>query len=304
MSLPLVSVVIPTYNRLDFLKEAIFSVKKQAFNNYELLIVDDASSDGTWDWLQSLQDDRIRVFRFESNQYVSAARNKGLSEALGEFIMFLDDDDLLLPQALKKLVKPLKKDSQIVATIGGRWKFKKDVYRMKRPHPIMSFQKVIWPELLAGWSSVSGQNLYRTKIVKKVDGYREELRRINDRDLWLKVAKLGSVAVIPDFVMEYRDHGISRVPRNAEEIRESIYQEFIASLPDEEKARARQIRKSANLSKKADIEYKSGNYKDALDFSVEACKASPELLLSPLTGTGLTSTVAKSFLKSLPTLFA
>ncbi|MGC1245005.1 MAG: glycosyltransferase, partial [Spirulinaceae cyanobacterium] len=218
MQQPLVSVVITTYNRLNFLKEAVSSVQAQTFQNWELVVIDDASPDDTWDWLTELQNEHIRVFRQEKNSERSAARNRGLKEAKGEFIMFLDDDDKLRNNALADLVKPLINDSQVVATVGARWKYKEGVYAVKIDHPIIKFKRVIWPELLAGWSSISGQNLYRKTIVEELGGYRLDMNIAEDRQLWLRVAKLGKVAIIPSIVLEYRAHGEQWRPKNIVEI--------------------------------------------------------------------------------------
>src|SRR5439155_19601878 len=103
----LLSVVIPTRNRLGFLQEAVESVRRQTYANWELIVVDDASEDGTWVWLCSLNDLRIRTFRLEHRSERSIARNQGLSKARGEFALFLDDDDLLHSRALKRLTKAL-----------------------------------------------------------------------------------------------------------------------------------------------------------------------------------------------------
>src|SRR5437016_5583373 len=87
---PLVTVVIPTRNRLRYLEEAIESVRRQTYPNWELVVVDDASEDGTWEWLQMLVDPRIHALRQPQHRERSAARNRGLAEARGEYVLFLD----------------------------------------------------------------------------------------------------------------------------------------------------------------------------------------------------------------------
>lgn len=299
MQQSLVSVVITTYNRLNFLKEAVNSVKTQTFKNWELLVIDDASPDNTWEWLTELQNEKIRVFRQEKNTERSAARNRGLSEAKGEFVMFLDDDDRLRPNGLTDLVKPLSSDSKIVAAVGARWKFKEGVYATKIEHPRIGFKRVIWPELLAGWSSISGQNLYRTAVVRKVGGYKPDFIPCEDRQLWLRVARLGKVAIIPSIVLDYRAHQKQWRPENIIEVRENVFQECINNLPTQEQYRGKQIRESANCSQKAEDEYRKGNYKEALSCYIKACQAAPELVVSPLTGLPLVRGVAKSLVRSL-----
>ena len=99
---PLVSVIIPTFNRGWILKEAIDSVLDQEFDDYELIIVDDGSADDTQEILDSYGEDII-VLR-QSNKGVSAARNRGITEATGQLIAFLDSDDLWLPEKLSRQV--------------------------------------------------------------------------------------------------------------------------------------------------------------------------------------------------------
>ena len=299
MSESLVSVVITTYNRLNFLQEAVDSVKNQIFKNWELLVIDDASPDNTWEWLTELQNEKIRVFRQEKNTERSTARNRGLSEAKGEFIMFLDDDDRLRPNALTDLVKPLSCNSKIVAAVGARWKFKEGVYATKIEHPIVTFKGVIWPQLLAGWSSISGQNLYRTAMVRKVEGYQPDFIPVEDRQLWLRVARLGKVAIIPSIVLDYRAHEKQWRPDNILELREKVFQEFIDSLPTQEQHQGKKIRESAQCSGKAEDEYRKGNYQEALNCYLKACQAAPELVVSPLTGLLLVRGVAKSLVRHL-----
>ena len=98
----MVSVIIPTFNRGWILKDAIDSVLNQEFDDYELIIVDDGSADNTQEILNSYGEGII-ILR-QSNKGVSAARNRGITEATGQLIAFLDSDDLWLPQKLSRQV--------------------------------------------------------------------------------------------------------------------------------------------------------------------------------------------------------
>ena len=95
---PRFSIVIPTYNRLDFLKQALSSVWTQTFTDYEVVVVDDGSTDRTWDWL-AVQGKRIRAIR-QPNRGPGAARNFGAREAQGNYVALLDSDDLWFPWTL------------------------------------------------------------------------------------------------------------------------------------------------------------------------------------------------------------
>src|SRR5262249_22901776 len=95
---PKFSVIIPAYNRLNFLQQALNSVWTQIFTDYEVVVVDDGSADGTWDWLVA-QGKRIRAIR-QPNRGPGAARNRGAREAQGDYVALLDCDDLWFPWTL------------------------------------------------------------------------------------------------------------------------------------------------------------------------------------------------------------
>ncbi|MCB1215582.1 MAG: glycosyltransferase family 2 protein [Deltaproteobacteria bacterium] len=104
-----VSVVIPTYNRLDFLKEALASVYLQTGLSYEVIVVDDGSQDGTWEYLQELNYQGLKIFR-QDCRGPAAARNLGVSQSRGTWISFLDSDDLWKPNKLKVQLDFLEKN--------------------------------------------------------------------------------------------------------------------------------------------------------------------------------------------------
>ena len=97
---PLVSVIIPTYNRAALVAEALASVKAQTFRDFEIVVVDDGGTDGTWEALSAGQE--IRVLRHPRRRGVSAARNTGINAARGQWLAFLDSDDLWLPDKLAR----------------------------------------------------------------------------------------------------------------------------------------------------------------------------------------------------------
>ena len=99
-SIPRVSVVIPTYNSSAMVEQAIQSVLAQTYRDFEIIVIDDGSTDGTKDVVRRFGE-RVRYFNQE-NQGVSAARNFGIHQSLGEYIAFLDSDDLWLPEKLAK----------------------------------------------------------------------------------------------------------------------------------------------------------------------------------------------------------
>jgi glycosyltransferase involved in cell wall biosynthesis len=114
-----VSIILPAYNRADRLPEAINSILVQSFCDFELIVVDDASSEDIESVVRSIGDPRIRYIRHTVNGGASAARNTGLAEARGEFIAFHDSDDLWLPGKLKRQLEQLQKLPPEVGVVCG-----------------------------------------------------------------------------------------------------------------------------------------------------------------------------------------
>ena len=112
MQHPKVSVIIPTYNRAEYLGEAIQSVFDQTFEDFEILIVDDGSTDDTQQLVLSFHDPRLRSF-YQNNCGISAARNAAIRSADGEYIAFLDSDDVWLPELLESQVAVLDRRPEI-----------------------------------------------------------------------------------------------------------------------------------------------------------------------------------------------
>lgn len=113
---PLVSVIIPTYNRADFIEKAIQSVLNQTYSNFEIIVVDDGSTDSSAQIIQKLaeKDHRIRYYKLEVNSGVSIARNTGISLVRGKYIAFLDSDDIALPIWLETGVHFMEQNPQAV----------------------------------------------------------------------------------------------------------------------------------------------------------------------------------------------
>ncbi len=115
--MPKVSVVIPTYNRGHTVCEAIESVLAQTFGDFEVIVVDDGSADDSAEKIAAIRDSRVRYIR-QSNAGVSAARNRGVAEARGEIISFLDSDDLWKPEKLTHEVRFLEEHPEVPAVFG------------------------------------------------------------------------------------------------------------------------------------------------------------------------------------------
>lgn len=106
----LVSVIMPSYNTAKFIKETIDSVLNQTYQNFEIIIVDDCSTDNTDEVVSAIKDDRIKYIKNEKNSGAAVSRNRALREAKGKWIAFLDSDDVWLPEKLEKQITFMKEN--------------------------------------------------------------------------------------------------------------------------------------------------------------------------------------------------
>lgn len=118
---PLVSVVIPTHNRLDLLRESIRSVLDQTLGDFEVVVADDASEADVEGLVRSFNDPRLRVHRARQNVGQALNVRAGLAAAQGKYVSLLHDDDLLEPTALERLVEPLERDPEVVLAFADHW---------------------------------------------------------------------------------------------------------------------------------------------------------------------------------------
>jgi len=182
---PQVSVIIPTYNRGWILKEAIDSVLTQDYKNFELIVVDDGSTDNTSEILASYGND-IRVL-FQENKGVSAARNRGVAEASGQFIAFLDSDDLWLPQKLSTQLEFFNQTPDaLICQTEEVW-----IRNRRRVNPKKRHKKpsgmIFEPSLELCLVSPSAVMIRRV-LFDRVGGFDETLRACEDYDLWLRIS--------------------------------------------------------------------------------------------------------------------
>jgi teichuronic acid biosynthesis glycosyltransferase TuaG len=119
-----ISIIMPAYNAVQYIKEAIQSVVDQTYQDWELLVINDGSTDQTLEVIQQFDDERILVYTQEKNQGVSAARNVGLEQAKGEFICFLDADDVFPPNSLQSRLNVFLQNPNI-SFVDGKVEFRK-----------------------------------------------------------------------------------------------------------------------------------------------------------------------------------
>jgi glycosyltransferase involved in cell wall biosynthesis len=189
--MPKVSVVIPTYNRSQYLARAIRSVLGQSFQDFEIVVVDDASTDNTPQIVRSFQDPRIRYFRHDTNRKEAGSRNTGVQNSLGEYVAFLDDDDEWLPQKLALQVDLLDKGSAKLGAVYSSF-LKVDAESRKVLGPWVAKKRgSIYKDLsVQNWIGIPSTVVLRCQCFDTVGLFDEKIEFGLDYDMWIRIAQV------------------------------------------------------------------------------------------------------------------
>jgi glycosyltransferase involved in cell wall biosynthesis len=208
---PLISVIIPTYNRWPLIAEAIDSVLVQAFRDFELIVVDDGSTDGTAKRLVKF-DSRLRLFK-TTNRGVAAARNFGVGHAAGRYVAFLDSDDLWLPRKLEIQLALLDRHPEIqICQTEEIWIRKGVKVNPKAIHRKPSGD-IFVRSLDLCLISPSAVMMTR-ELFQRVGGFDESFPVCEDYDLWLRIASECSVPLIPEALVVKRGGHADQLSRS------------------------------------------------------------------------------------------
>ena len=195
----LVSIIMPSYNTAKYIKESIESIINQTYGDWELIIVDDCSNDETDTIVESFEDKRIRFLKNEKNVGAALSRNRALREAKGEWIAFLDSDELWTPDKLEKQIEFMKKNN-----IGCSCTY--STYIDENSSPLMIIDKcpkyiTLQSLYLYNWiASITVIYHYPTVGLVQV----ADLKKRNDYALWLKVLKKTDCVCHPEVLAQYR----------------------------------------------------------------------------------------------------
>lgn len=205
---PLVSVILPTYNRERYIKRAIKSILSQTYQNFELIIVDDSSTDKTPELVSgfSKKDSRIRVVTNKINLGLVKTLNRGIRNARGKYIARLDDDDNWCDsKKLQKQVDFLEKNIEYALVGGGAIEVDKRGKEIMR-YLLLENDEDIRKAILVDNAFAHVTVLFRKDIWEKVKGYDEKFDGLEDRDLWLKIGKLSKFYNFQEFFACYVGH--------------------------------------------------------------------------------------------------
>jgi glycosyltransferase involved in cell wall biosynthesis len=227
---PRVSVIIPTYNRAPLLREAIASVLQQTYNDYEIVVVDDGSTDNTRRIIEEFSSPRIRYF-YQDNQGRSRARNLALRMALGEFIAFLDSDDMFMPEKLERQVAlfdsrsdfgMLYSSARVIDDKGieiikpADWAEKKPFYLATESGWL--YRKIAFYPLTVVLPTV----MVRKEVMAAVGGFDERLHRFEDTDMWRRISKVCKIYATVEPLCTIRTHAGNKMEAT-DRVYESIH---------------------------------------------------------------------------------
>lgn len=206
---PLVSVIMPSYNHRQYVEAAIKSVICQSYKNFEFIVLDDGSRDGSDEFLKVLSKEYGFDLYLGRNGGLCKTLNKGLSYAKGKYIAIIASDDVWVHDKLEIQVAFMEKASDVAACSGGHVKISPDgeplpFYKQRfSGHALLGFEDVfLWRGTLAGPLA-----MIRRDVLQEVSGYDEECA-VEDWDVWLRITSLGyKIFRMPNILGFYRVHG-------------------------------------------------------------------------------------------------
>ena len=211
--MPAVSVVIPSYNRRPYISDTVESVLGQTFRDLEVIVVDDASTDGTADMLAAEFGSRIRLERLPHNHGRSAARNLGWTIARGELVAFLDSDDLWLPEKLARQVPQFDRSRVILShTWVGKIDregnpLKTETAELRQEFELAAKRGYDYGGITETWCRLyTSAAMFRIDQLRATGGFDPRLSNWEDWDVLWRAARLGEVATVEETLVLHRTH--------------------------------------------------------------------------------------------------
>lgn len=240
---PTFSIVMAAHNTVSTIGEAIESVRRQTRSDWELIVIDDGSEDGTADRAEAFADPRVRVVREAGNRGPAAARNRGIALAEASLVCTLDSDDLWLPSYLETMAMTLESEPDTAVACTEAWVLDGATLRVRRtsamayqhpPQPLPTDRRVFFLQLLQRnfiYNSVTA----RREALLSVGGYDERLWVGEDWELWLRLAAAGFRFVrVPQRLAVYRARARSLTSDSARLLagRQEVYRVVAEDWPD------------------------------------------------------------------------
>lgn len=295
---PSVSIIVPTYNRAQLIGRAIQSVLNQTYQDFEIIVVDDGSTDNTEEIVKGFQDERIVYIRHSKKSGGAAARNTGIKMSRGEYIAFQDSDDEWLPEKLKKQMEVFKNTSPKVGVIyTGAWRIENDNKTYIPYRWVAQKEGDIHKELLKGNFIALPTAVVKKECFSKVGIFDELLPRLQDWELMIRISKYYSFKFIdePLVISYYTPDSISANDKNLIKALETILTSHFYDFKNYKRLLAKQY---LYLGRRL---WSAGDCRKARSYLIKAVKVYPfdiECLLTPLllfSGEGMYNRVVKVY---------
>ena len=273
-----VSIVIPTYNHEAFLGAALSSVVNQTYTNWEAIVVNNFSADGTEALVHSFNDPRIKLVNFHNKGIIGAARNQGINLAINPFVAFLDSDDTWLPTKLEKCVAALTNGADLVCH-GENWIDETSHSRAVFYGP--TARATYLSLLFKGNRLSTSATVVRANILKSVGGFSEnpEFVTAEDYEMWLKISQLTNKLVFIDEILgNFTRHGASASSSVVKHLHAeiSVVHHHAKQLPNSFSTNIRlRHRKAKAYYSAGRSSARSGQSRSALKYFATAIKTSP-----------------------------
>jgi len=234
---PLVTIVIPTFNRLSLLKETVASIITQTFTDWELIVADDGSDDGTAEWIHSLPDKRIQVLELAHCGNIAAVRNAGARAGKGKWIAFLDSDDMWLPAKLEIQLRLLQQEGKRWSYGGFEFMNEEGEMIPKKSGQYNPVSGWIIRQLIKNEVAVDvGSMLLERKLFEELGGFNTDPRLFcrEDYEFTLRLALKAEALAVPNVLYRIREHGgrSTKALSNGYELSAFVYEHFISTSDD------------------------------------------------------------------------
>jgi glycosyltransferase involved in cell wall biosynthesis len=283
---PLVSVVLPTYNGSPYLDQTIQSCLRQTYAHLELIVVDDASTDDTANQVEHYggSDVRVRLIRHKTNRGLPAALNTGFSFAQGEYYTWISDDNCFRPEALAQMVAVLKCNPMVDVVYS-------DYSIIDESGRCVERVVVGEPEILLVGNAVGPSFLYRSKVQEQTGHYSESLFLAEDYDFWLRASKSFRFEPLHKDLYLYRRHNASLTALNREPIKRATEVAILRNLPHMTWPSAAQL--STAYMRAAERAQERQDWKGVVAYLFQAVRHSPSHFYSKALRLGIRTVMGK-----------
>jgi glycosyltransferase involved in cell wall biosynthesis len=202
--MPTISIITPTYNAEKTIAQTIQSVLEQTYTDFELLIINDGSTDRTLDIISTFEDPRIQVFSYPNAGH-SISRNRGLEKASGDYISFLDADDIWVPQKLEAQLKALQMNTSAAFVYSWSNFIAENGDFLRKGHYFRAEGNVYLKLLVRNFIENGSNPLIRKQVFTTVGVFNPTLKAAPDWDMWLRIAKEYEFICVPEAQILYRE---------------------------------------------------------------------------------------------------